>query len=1291
MLKKVLSVLPLVLVLTLLPASSFAQVDLGQVHSEKNNSVRKPNCSGAACAKPAATSKVSEVALKGGSGSNFALTPNTFTVLYGFVAGGTDAAAPKSALVQDASGNLYGTAGGGSIANGAIWELNTSGTETVLYNFGGRSGGAGPVAGLTMDSAGNLFGAAVNGGSRGKGTVFELAPPYTAVTTLHTFTTVGTDGWNPYSGLAMDSAGNLYGTTASDSVNACFSAEGYAMGCGMVFELSPSGTETLLYNFKGGFTAGGSDGQTPYNYGTLLRDSSGNLYGTTSSGGASVNTTAGNGIVFKVDPSGNETVLYNFLGGTTDGCYPYGSVIQDASGNLYGTTSSCGNGGNPGSGTPGNGTIWKLTPEGVETVLYNFTDLATPLAGLTMDSSGNLYGVTEFGGPAELGQLYKLSPDGTFTVLHNFDGSNDGSTPIGTVLIGSDGNLYGSAATNGPNGGGTVWGYGLSQPSQTLTVTLAGTGTGIVSSSPAGITCPGTCSALFPQGTVVTLAETPGTNSTFGDWSGACSGSASACQVTLTQSASVTALFTANLQTTATSLTSSQNPGPYGQAVVFTATVTPQSSGTPTGIVTFYDGTAALGVQSLSGGTAQYSTSNLTAGSHSITAVYGGDSNYQGSSSSPLSQTINPATTTVIWSIPTAITYGTALSATQLNATAAPVSAGTYVYTPSAGTVLNAGSQSLSVTFTPSDSNYAASTGSVTLQVNAAATTVIWSTPTAITYGTALSATQLNATAAPVSAGTYIYTPSAGTVLNAGSQSLSVTFTPSNNNYAASTGTVTLQVNPAATSVVWSTPPAITYGTPLNASQLNATATPVSAGTYVYTPSAGTVLNVGSQNLSVQFTPGSGNYAASTGSVTLQVNAASQTITFPVIPTETYGASITLGATASSGLPVSYAVISGPATINGSILTTTGLGSVTVQASQAGNTNYTAASPVSRTFTVKQASQTITFTESAPTTAPYNSSFTVAATSSSGLPVSFSSAGACTNADATYTMISGAGTCSVIVIQAGNSDYLAAKVTKTTRAARIAPTVSFTGAPSSAPYQSTFTVDTTSNAGITPTITTSGACSINGTTVTMTSGTGTCTMTARWALNSDYLAASATQATTAEKVTSTISWPTPNPIPYGTALSAAQLNATASVAGKFTYTPAAGTVLNAGAQTLSVKFAPTLSTDYTVATASAELTVNPVDTTTTITTTTPNPSKTGQAVTVAFTVAQAVTNVHKPTGSVTLTASSGETCTGTLVAGGKGSCKLTFTTAGSRTLTAAYTGDSNNNGSTSVAVTQAVN
>jgi hypothetical protein len=198
-------------------------------------------------------------------------------------------------------------------------------------------------------------------------------------------------------------------------------------------------------------------------------------------------------------------------------------------------------------------------------------------------------------------------------------------------------------------------------------------------------------------------------------------------------------------------------------------------------------------------------------------------------------------------------------------------------------------------------------------------------------------------------------------------------------------------------------------------------------------------------------------------------------------------------------------------------------------------------------------------------------------------------------------------------------------------------------------------------------------------------------MTARWALNSDYLAASATQATTAEKVTSTISWPTPNPIPYGTALSAAQLNATASVAGKFTYTPAAGTVLNAGAQTLSVKFAPTLSTDYTVATASAELTVNPVDTTTTITTTTPNPSKTGQAVTVAFTVAQAVTNVHKPTGSVTLTASSGETCTGTLVAGGKGSCKLTFTTAGSRTLTAAYTGDSNNNGSTSVAVTQAVN
>ena len=141
--------------------------------------------------------------------------------------------------------------------------------------------------------------------------------------------------------------------------------------------------------------------------------------------------------------------------------------------------------------------------------------------------------------------------------------------------------------------------------------------------------------------------------------------------------------------------------------------------------------------------------------------------------------------------------------------------------------------------------------------------------------------------------------------------------------------------------------------------------------------------------------------------------------------------------------------------------------------------------------------------------------------------------------------------------------------------------VIFTGAPATASYQSTFTVTATTNTGITPTITAAGSCSISGTTVSMTSGTGPCTMTAKWAGNTDYLATTVTQTTTAEKLVSPVTWTPPAAIPYGTALSGTQLDAIASTAGSFVYSPAAGTVPKAGNDTLKVTFTPTLSKDYT--------------------------------------------------------------------------------------------------------------
>ena len=398
-----------------------------------------------------------------------------------------------------------------------------------------------------------------------------------------------------------------------------------------------------------------------------------------------------------------------------------------------------------------------------------------------------------------------------------------------------------------------------------------------------------------------------------------------------------------------------------------------------------------------------------------------------------------------------------------------------------------------------------------------------------------------------------------------------------------------------------------------------------------------------------------------------------QTITFPPIPTQTYGgAAYALSATATSGLPVSYAVTSGSAIVSGNALMITGGGSVTVQANQAGNAQYALATPVSQSFIVNPASQAITVTQSAPSSAAYNSTFTVVATASSGLPVSFSSSGVCTNVGATFTMTNSTGSCTVTASQPGNgnyraapviaetttaakaaqtvsitgvpistayestftvvatsnsgitpaitangvcsmsgttvtmtsptgtctttaswaanTDYLAASVKETTTAVKITPTVTLTGVPATAPYQSTFTVAATSNSGVTPTLTLAGSCSISGATVTMTSGTGKCTTTASWAANNYYLAASVTRITTAQKEASIVSWATPVPITYPAALSATQLDATANVAGKFAYSPAAGTVLTVGSQTLSVQFTPT-STNYAPSTGSVTLTV----------------------------------------------------------------------------------------------------
>ena len=407
-----------------------------------------------------------------------------------------------------------------------------------------------------------------------------------------------------------------------------------------------------------------------------------------------------------------------------------------------------------------------------------------------------------------------------------------------------------------------------------------------------------------------------------------------------------------------------------------------------------------------------------------------------------------------------------------------------------------------------------------------------------------------------------------------------------------------------------------------------------------------------------------------------------QTITFPAVGTQTYGVGpITLSASATSGWPIVFSA-TGPATLLGNVLTITGAGTVTVSASQSGNTDY-APAVVSQTVIVNKAPQTLSFTVPAPATAIFGTSFTVGASTSSGLTPVYANGGSCTNVAGLYTMSSGVGECNVRVSQPGDSNYQAANpIASITLAELATPSVSLTGVPANAIYGNTYTLIATTNSSAAAVITGTNAtaCSLSGSSspATLTivkGGGGSCIFTAKWAADNDYAAASLKVSTVATKATSTITWPTPDPITYGTALSGTQLNAGANVEGTFTYTPLLGAYENAGNDTLKASFKPT-NTNYSPATATVVLSVAQTATTTTIT----SPSAIVKLNSVGVASATLHFNVtsYKPLGAVTLTASTGEVCSGTPSAlTGNGTCKLTFTTLGTRTVIAGYTGDAN--------------
>jgi uncharacterized repeat protein (TIGR03803 family) len=359
-------------------------------------------------------------------------------VLYSF--GPSGVLGPTAGLSFDTSGNLYSTTYmGGDLNEGTVWELmhKTGGdwTEKILYDFG--SDGGGPAAGVIVDAAGNLYGTTSRGGIHAAGTVFELTHKRDEKV-LYSFCSLSScpDGCSPLGGLLRDKAGNLNGTTASCGTS----------NQGTVFQLSKSGTETVLHSFAGG----SSDGAFPA-YTSLLMDAKGNLYGVTTQGGAS-----NEGVVYKLSKSGKLTVLHSFAGGSTDGCNPDGTLAMDKHGNLYGTTTGC--------GSSDDGIVWKVSQKDSETVLHNFTggsDGADPNGGVVIDMKGNLYGTTVNGGAYSAGTVFEVTPKAgggaTEKLLHSFGKGSDGTFPYAGLIFDASGNLYGTTYEGGAYDGGTVF------------------------------------------------------------------------------------------------------------------------------------------------------------------------------------------------------------------------------------------------------------------------------------------------------------------------------------------------------------------------------------------------------------------------------------------------------------------------------------------------------------------------------------------------------------------------------------------------------------------------------------------------------------------------------------------------------------------------------------------------------------------------------------------------------------------------------------------------------------------
>jgi len=1254
-----------------------------------------------------------------GYGTVFQITPSgILTTLYSFCSQGTDrkgrcadGSGPLfAALVQGTSGSLYGTTPeGGAYCCGEVFQITPGGTLTTLYSFCNINckDGANPEAGVIQGTDGNFYGTTCCGGTNtcifdGSdelcGTFFKLTPAGT-LTTLYNFCPQSgcTDGKVPEAPIVQGTDGNFYGTTDRDGAN----------GYGTVFQITPSGILTTLYSFCS--QSGCTDGKNPFHAG-LLQGTDGNFYGTTMSGGAK-----GGGTVFQITPSGMLTTLYSFCSqkGCTDGKNPYSGLVQAANGNFYGTTYE---GGASDACEGGCGTVFSLTPTPTAPMITSagsatFTALAqgsflatttgypipalaesgTLPSGVTFTDNGNGTG-TLAGTPANgTAGTYSI----TFTATNSAGSTNQSFTLAVDVGVG---------ITSGTSTTFTVGSAG------SFTVTTVGTPTPALSES-----------GSLPSG--VTFVDN-------GDGTGTLSGTPAAgtigsYPITLNASNSIgsaTQNFTLMVNEGPAITSGSSATFAVGAAGSFLVTTigspTPALSETgtlPSG-VTFVDngnGTATLSGTSAAGSGGSYT---LT-----ITAANGVGSN----ATQSFTLTINQSLAITSGSLTTFTVGSTGFF--SVTATGLPVPA-----------LTESGSLPGGVTFTDNGNGTATLTGipaadsggsypltidasnggfepdaiqSFTLIVNEG-DAIITGNSTTFTVGVAGSFT-VNATGTPIPAltetgalpagvtftdngngtGTLSGTPAAGSggsyaiTFNANNgvgtpamQSFSLTVNQGPAITSANTASFTEQVAGSFTVTTTGDPtPALT-----ETGSLPSGVTLVDNGdgtaTLSGTPTAGTA---GQYGFTIQASNGVLPNATQTftltvnGTVNVAVNTSPSGLSFTV-DGATYTSSQTLTWTVGTSHTISTTSPQTPTT--GTQFTFTswsdgGALSDTVAAS-VGTTSYTASFSTSYQLTTA-VNPTGGGTVSPPSGTYYPSGTAVSLLASANSGYAFTAwTGPVANVSSASTTVT------MNAPESVTANFQTGPVTPTINWATPAP-ITYGTPVASKQLDATATYNGSTVGGTfvytPPRGTVLGA------------GSQTLSVTFTPTNTKKYTTATGMVTLQVNQAAPKITWAKPAAITYGTALGSTQLDASASIPGSFVYSPPAGTVLTAGAQTLSVTFTPTDTTDYTTATHTLTFPVYRAVSTTAITSNTPNPSLIDQAVTVSFNVTGGgvdPTGGVGPTGSVTVTGG-GQSCSAVLSAGA-GSCSLTFTTTGSKTLRAKYVGDSNFTNGSSAAVTQTV-